>query len=305
MNPAPASFPILDCLIVGGGPAGLTAAIYLARYRRRFLVVDAGDSRAALIPVTHNFPGFPKGIAGTELLARLREQAQRYGTMIRTGCVESLGRQDDVFVATVGQDTLRARTVILASGVVDNCVDIDGLHEATLAGRVRWCPICDAYEVVDRNVALLVESPETAREHATFLRTYTSRLTVLVRCTSDPAACRALEAAGASVVNQPVREIRANDPDGVRVRFEDGSTLSFDTLYPMLGCKARTGLAVSLGADHDDNGELLVDEHQRTSVPGLYAAGDLVNALNQMSVGTAHAATAATAVHNSLEPNPA
>ncbi|HYC00320.1 MAG TPA: NAD(P)/FAD-dependent oxidoreductase [Candidatus Limnocylindrales bacterium] len=293
----------LDCLIVGGGPAGLTAAIYLARYRRRFLVVDAGDSRAALIPVTHNFPGFPDGIAGGELLSRLREQAQRYGTRIRTGCVEALQKTGDLFVASVGADTIRARTVILASGVIDNCVEIPDLRQATLAGRVRWCPICDAFEVVDKNVAVFVPDPASGLSHATFLRTYTSRLTLIVQQSGDERSRLELENTGVRVVTDPVRAISANEDAGVVVTFESGQRRIFDTLYPMLGCKARTGLAITLGADHDENGELLVDDHQQTSIPGLYAAGDLVNALNQMSVGTAHAATAATAVHNSLPPN--
>lgn len=83
---------MLDALIVGAGPAGLTAAIYLARYRRRIALVDSGESRAALIPVTHNYPGFPNGISGAELLARLTEQALQYGVEVQGGTVGTLSR---------------------------------------------------------------------------------------------------------------------------------------------------------------------------------------------------------------------
>src|SRR3954469_9581417 len=86
---------LLDCLIVGGGPAGLTAAIYLARFRRNFLLVDGGASRAALIPTTHNYPGFPKGISGLDLLSRLRTQAENYGTTTSRASVTELERVED------------------------------------------------------------------------------------------------------------------------------------------------------------------------------------------------------------------
>ena len=113
---------MLDCLIIGGGPAGLTAAIYLARYRRQALVVDAGESRAALIPESHNYPGF-QGIAGPALLERLRAQARRYGAELRRGTVSALARDGDVFTAVADGERLRARTVILATGLVDKKPD--------------------------------------------------------------------------------------------------------------------------------------------------------------------------------------
>jgi 2-polyprenyl-6-methoxyphenol hydroxylase-like FAD-dependent oxidoreductase len=93
--------PEIDCLIVGGGPAGLTAAIYLARFRRNVTVVDSGQSRAALIPESHNYPGFAEGISGPDLLASLREQASRYGARLENGKVEKLRKSDGQFEATV------------------------------------------------------------------------------------------------------------------------------------------------------------------------------------------------------------
>src|SRR3954462_11363015 len=117
-----------DCLIVGGGPAGLTAAIYLARYLRRTCVADDGRSRALLIPESHNYPGF-KGIAGPELLRRLREQAAQYGAQFVRGRVEELKREADGFVASGDSRRIKARRVLLATGIVDEKPVVEGLQE--------------------------------------------------------------------------------------------------------------------------------------------------------------------------------
>src|SRR5688572_2470965 len=109
----------VDCLIVGGGPAGLTAAIYLTRFRRSIALVDEGFSRAALIPKSHNYPGFPEGISGEELLDRLRRQAGRYGAAICHGRVTRIRRSNGGFVGEAGAIRFGTRKVLLATGVVD------------------------------------------------------------------------------------------------------------------------------------------------------------------------------------------
>ena len=152
--------PDIECAIIGGGPAGLTAALYLARFRRHVTVIDGRQSRAELIPVSHNYPGFPQGISGTELLARLREQAMRYGVPIIDGVVKSLKPvKAEFLLETGGEHVIRAPTVLLATGVNDRKPPIVGIREATLAGAVRWCPICDGFEVQHHAVALLSPAP--------------------------------------------------------------------------------------------------------------------------------------------------
>jgi len=136
----------LDCLIVGAGPAGLTAATYLARFRRRILLVDAGASRARWIPASHNCPGFPFGVAGNALLARFRLQAQTYHVDELRTRITQLDRQADGFVASDGERHWRARCVILATGVVDRLPALEGIDQAIAAGTVRLCAVCDAYE---------------------------------------------------------------------------------------------------------------------------------------------------------------
>src|SRR4051812_5596835 len=133
---------MIDCLIIGGGPAGLLAATYLARYRRRTCVIDAGQSRAAKIAASHNYPGFA-GIGGQELLRRLWAQAQRYGADLATDRVTQLRKDENTFTATCAQrGELKAQFVLLATGLVDRCLPIHGQSNAKSFEAVRFCPIC-------------------------------------------------------------------------------------------------------------------------------------------------------------------
>lgn len=297
--------PDFDCVIIGGGPAGLTAAIYLARFRRRIVVIDDGESRAALIPTTHNYPGFPSGIGGVELLARLQAQSRRYGVQFIAAHVDALTRHGKTWRVRAESRWIETSTVLLATGVIDEKPNIDNWREATLAGVVRWCPICDGFEATDRKVALLVHG-EGGIGHALFLRTYTSHLTVFTESGKTPltqAQVTDLNRVGIRVIAEAIKIIRASSSGGVTLAVDGGDEFHFDMVYPMVGSRPRTELLNGLDVQVDSDRLLAVDEHQQTSVTGLYAAGDVVHALNQMSVGTAHAATAATAIHNKLAPN--
>ena len=291
---------MLDCLIIGGGPAGLTAAIYLARYRRRVVVVDAGDSRAALIPESHNYPGF-QGIAGQALLDRLRGQARRYGAELRQGTVTALMRDGDGFLAESEAETFRAHTVLMATGLIDKKPETDGLGEGIVHGAIRFCPICDGYEATDRRIGVLGPF-DTAAHKALFMRTYSRDVRLFSTDRAEASAVTGeLAAAGVTVAGIA----RRVDPsaDGVSVTVEGGRTHVLDVLYPTLGCTVRSDLAAALGAECSRIGTLKVDDHQRTTIDGLFGAGDVVADLHQLSVATGHAAIAATAIHNRLGRN--
>jgi thioredoxin reductase (NADPH) len=292
----------LDCLIVGGGPAGLTAAIYLARFRRNVLLVDDGHSRARLIPKSHNYPGF-LGISGVDLLASLREQAEQNGSRMQQGRVDELRTADGAFIARIGNTTLRAQRVLLATGIVDESPDLPGLKDAIYRGALRFCPICDGFEATDKRIGVL-GTLRMAASKARFLRTYSRN--VLLLPTDEPSRSsdetQALQHDGI-VVEERVTDVERSG-DKVAVVFGNGRRLPVDVLYPALGCDVRSDLATALGARCTEIGNLHVDDKQRTSVEGLYAAGDVVTDLHQLSVATGHAAVAATAIHNSLPPNP-
>lgn len=293
----------LDCLVIGGGPAGLTAAIYLARFRRRFQVIDSGASRAAWIPTSHNHAGFPDGIHGTTLLERMKAQAQRYGAPIRSGTVTRLERREDgVFVANVGQDQLTARTVLLATGVIDLEPDLPDLPDAVQRGLIRHCGICDGYEVIGHKVGVIGRGSGGLHE-ALFLRTYTDDVTLLSfgeDLLLSPEEQLRAQAAGIIVIREPVTSVTVESDRITSMATRQGSSHSFESLYSALGSTARSDLLHALGTILDENGCVATDEHQRSSTDGLFAAGDVVRSLDQISVAMGEAAIAATAIHNRL-----
>lgn len=288
-------------MVVGAGPAGLTAAIYLARFRRAFVVIDGGASRASWIPRSRNHPGFPDGVRGKTLLSRMRRQAERYGATIRPGEVQRLETAGDGFRLTLDDEALQARKVILATGVVDNPPPLPGVKEAVARGLIRICPICDGYEVTGQSVALIGNDDHSAAE-ALFLTTYSDDVTLIH--VAEPQALTAdmrgkLKAAGIEVIEAPVDSVVLDRRRIQALCFAKGAR-TFDAVYSALGVTPRVQLAIDVGARLDDNGRLVVGDHQETSVPGLYAAGDVVRGLNQISTAEGEGAIAATDVHNAL-----
>jgi thioredoxin reductase (NADPH) len=294
----------IDCLIIGGGPAGLTAAIYLARFRRNVTVVDSGQSRAALIPESHNYPGFAEGISGPDLLASLREQASRYGARLESGKVEELRKSDRRFEATVNGTSMRASRVLLATGIVDESPDIPGMKDAIYRGALRFCPICDGYEAIDKRIGVLGRLQAAAKK-SLFMRTY-SRDVMLLPTEEPESIAREdadmLKAAKVKLAQAPVTDVERTEST-ITAILQNGGRIEVDVLYPALGCEVRSQLASALGARENETGNVFVDDKQRTSIEGLYAAGDVVTDLHQISVATGHAAIAATAIHNSLPRN--
>ena len=293
---------MLDCLIIGGGPAGLTAAIYAARFHLSVQVVDAGDSRAAQIPLTRNHAGFPEGISGLALLERMREQAVLYGADMVAGRATNLRRGSESFVATLPEREVLARTVLLATGVTNRRPLIDeALHaEALRQGRLRYCPVCDGFEVTDQSVAVVGRGARAARE-AEFLRSYTADVSLIGLAGEDgldEAARARLDAIGVKRFAGPARDFRLEN-DGLALTCAAGR-LQFDAVYPSLGSDSHSGLARALGAAVADEGCIKVDAHQRTSIPGLYAAGDVVLGLDQISHAMGEAGVAATTLRNDL-----
>jgi thioredoxin reductase (NADPH) len=295
---------IIDCLIVGGGPAGLTAATYLGRYRRSVILIDEGESRAALIPESHNYPGYT-GIAGPDLLKLLRRQATDFGARLLEGRVDALEPEADQLLAVrFGGKTLRARAVLLATGIIDKDPPLPGITIAVQKGTLRYCPICDGYEARDQRIGVF-GSIQSGGKKALFLRTYSAEVTLLLTDApgdADAAMLSDLEASGVAV-SSALRFGLEEKGTQIAAVFADGTHHEFDVMYPALGCEVRSGLATAHGALSDEVGCLIVDAQQRTSVPGILAAGDVVSDLHQLSVAVGHAAIASTGIHNSLPRN--
>jgi len=291
-----------DCIIIGAGPAGLTAAIYLARFRLDIRLFDSGDSRAAWIPRTNNHAGYPEGIPGRDLLALMQEQAARFGAVREEAEVTAIEVIDGGFAVRAGERTARARSVLLATGVVNNRPRMDvGLHSRALAaGLLRYCPICDGYEVTDRRVGVIGRGQHGTKE-ALFLRSYTRDVTLI-----SPEEELDLDASCEAALNE-ARVVRVQGPcggfaiEGDRLAFDTAEgRMAFDSVYPAMGSVIRSQLAVKAGAVATAEGCLEVDDHQRTSIPGLFAAGDVVKGLDQISHAMGEAGVAATTIRNML-----
>ena len=292
----------VDCLVVGGGPAGLTAAIYLGRFRRNVIVIDKGWSRAEWITLSHNLPGFRYGVPGPVYLEDARTQARQYGATLEKGVVETL--EVDAagqFQARVAGQVVWAATVLLATGVVETNPPLDHVAEAVKRRVIRTCPICDGYESIGKAIAVLGAGDHAAAE-ALFLRTYTDQLTLLLSVGDSLSSdkLQALNAASIVVRHVTVGSVTLEQNGLTAVTVEDGQVHHFDKVYSAFGVVAQTQLAQSLKAKLDGQQRLFVSEHMETSVKGLYAAGDLVRGLNQISVASGEAAIAATAIHNCL-----
>lgn len=292
----------LDCLVIGGGPAGLTAAIYLGRFRRNFVVADAGASRALWIPKSHNHAGFPEGVTGSELVGRMRSQAVKYGARIVSGTVSELEHlPDGTFEATLEGTQVSAQTVLLATGVIDKEPALPNLFDAVQKGLIRHCGICDGYEVIDHKIAVIGHG-ETGLGEALFLRTYTADITLFSLgepLRLDSAQRQKMHAAGIKAVEEAVTQVEIDGGKIVGLTMNRHGTLAFDTLYSALGCAPRSSLAGALGAALD-NHCVVADEHQRSTVANFFVAGDVAKGVDQISVAMGHAAAAATAIHNSL-----
>jgi thioredoxin reductase (NADPH) len=293
----------LDCLVIGAGPAGLTAAIYLARFHRKIRIVDSGSSRASLIPRSHNYPGFPDGVNGQDLLDRLRLQAECYGVQVTSGQVTELSKIDALFHIKTESQAFSAKTVILATGVQDHRLPVDNWEDHVRNGIIRLCPICDAYDNTDQNIAL-ISSVSSAVAHARFLRTYFSNIDVYLYPPADLQAVDTASSAEARIefVQGGFGSMSLNEGKPW-IYDRQGVAREYGSLYVMLGEAKSVALARQAGASFDSEGKLIVNEHQLSTLTGLYAIGDVVSPLHQVSVAIGQAAIAATDIHNKLVRN--
>lgn len=293
-----------DIAIVGAGPAGLSAALYAARYCRRALVLHDGTARAARIPLTHNAPGFDAGIAGTDLLERMTRHAKKFGAeLIEARVVKITAPESQFLLADEKGAIWSARAVILATGLKLNQIPLDDeMHETAIAnGVLRYCPVCDGFEHKGVRIAVLGCDISGAAE-ALFLSAYSDDVTLLprreVELTQEEQ--RDLGRAGIKVVSDAVSRFEPTECE-MRLHFGGQSQpLSFDVLYPALGCHPRSHLARQLGLEIMGSGKVAASAPFGTEIPGLFCAGDVVDGLDQISVAMGHGAIAATRAHNWL-----
>ncbi|NJO32301.1 MAG: NAD(P)/FAD-dependent oxidoreductase [Rhodospirillales bacterium] len=295
----PMSAADLDVIVIGGGPAGLTAALYLGRSRRRTLIVDAGEPRNAAANSAHGV--FSRdGATPAELSTDAQRQLERYPTVelwrVKAEAVEKA--PPGFVVRTQDGREARSRRLLFATGIRDELPNIDGLA-ARWANGVLHCVYCHGYEIADQPVALIA-SPDVAMCAAASVFQLTHNL---VLCTNGEAMpegeASQLSRRGIGLVEAKIIRVSGDAPD-LRVLFADGSELSRAALFVRTILKDAGDLPARLGCEPDTPYGLVVGPNWQTSIAGVYAAGDIAAPKDQVIVAAASGAQAAIAINGDL-----
>lgn len=326
--PAPNSY---DVAIIGGGPAGLTAALWLGRYLHRVVLIDSGDPRNWETRSINGFPGHP-GITPAELRGRTRDECRPFDVELIDGFVGRIRREStgfsvefDPMRATKAREdhrgsgaprapsdnapraetrTLRARRLLLAFGLRDEWPKVPGLQQV-YGSAAHVCPDCDGYDTRDKKV-VVIASGRKAAGMALNLTTWTKNIVI---CTNgeppdlDPDQCQKLDA-----LNIPVLDARIDRviPQGDRIyslELAGGMHLDCDHLFFALSQRPADDLGAQLGCERDDDGQIVVSAHQETSEKYVWAAGDITPGPQLAVVAAAAGAVAALSIHKTLVPN--
>ena len=280
---------IVDTVIIGGGVAGLSAALFLARAGRSTILYDAGRSRILAVERVREFLGFD-GMTPDEMLMKAREEVLRYGAKIRNGIVEKIEPlMDGLFDVWTPDGMIRARTVVLATGLVDELPPLKGLRKVW--GRdLRICPCFDGHEV--RNQRFLVFGlPDRLAHLGSWVTMWSPHVTVVTKHSLDPAGADRLRLLGVEILHDEVTGLIHKDDRLVAVSTESGLEIPCDAAWIATRLKAASNLAAYL-CEVDEAGFAKTDENGRTSRPGVFAIGNATNPIGHL----AHAAADGTHV---------
>jgi thioredoxin reductase (NADPH) len=290
-----------EVIIVGGGLAGLSAAIYLGRAKRDTLVIDSGKSMARWEPEVQNYLGFPDGISGEELVRRGRNQAEKFEVDFADGEIISAGREDGLFVLQSETATYRSRRLLLATGIFHLPPEINGVTEC-LGHSMFFCKDCDGYRIQNKPVAIYGWRDETI-EYALAMVAYTPVVSVMTdgrEAQWSTKHQRWLEEYKLPVFREPIVEARHEGCQILGLRLSTGEEVEVEALFTTRGDIYYNEIARTLGAKTDREGQVRVDDHMATSVRGLYAAGCVTPANCQMIIAAGDGAIAAQAINRDL-----
>ena len=292
---------VREVIIIGGGLAGLSAAIYLGRAQRDTLVIDSGRSMAHWEPVVGNYLGFADGVSGDELLRQGRLQAERQGVKFADDKVEELRADGDEFVVRTKRQTYRAKRLLLATGIFHLPPDIPGVSEC-LGHSMFFCKDCDGYRVREKRVAICGANDE-AVEYALGMLLY-SPCVMIATNGEEPRwsdqHSQWIEEYEIPVHLGRIRDVEHRKRQVLGLRFVDGQEVKIDNIFTTRGDVFHTELAEQLGAKLDEEGQILVDHCMRTSVRNVYSAGCVTPANCQMIIAAGQGATAAQSINRDL-----
>jgi thioredoxin reductase len=275
---------VIDTAIVGAGPAGLSAALFLARAGRSVVAFDGGPSRIMAVNRVREYIGFD-GMSPGEMLDRMRGEAVRYGVQIQTEKVQRIDpRPDGGFQVLSPSGSIIARSVVLATGLLDQLPNVKGLSK-TWGNDLRVCPCFDGYEV--RNKSFVVFGvPERVAHLGAWVSTWSPHVTVITGAHIDPAGLDRLNLLGIPVISDEVSAVIHRDGRLVAVTTISGKQIEADAVWVAMKWKATSDLAASL-CDVDTDGLAKVDPNGKTSRPGVFAVGNAANPVGHLAHATA------------------
>jgi thioredoxin reductase len=293
-----------DVAIIGGGPAGLSAAIWLGRYLHRVVLIDAGDPRNWETRGIHGYLGL-EGITPGELRGRGRDDARRFGATLIDATVSRVERiDDDHFVVTLDSGaTVHIARILLAIGVRDEWPEVAGLDRC-YGDTAHVCPDCDGYEARNKKT-VVIGSGRKAVGLALALTTWTREIVI---CTNGvPAGMNAelmqkLDALNIPIIEAPIIRVNSHKGEARTLDLDGGMSLDCDQIFFAIGQEPADDLAVQLGCERDEIGRVVTDLHFHTSVCNVYAAGDIIHGPQMAIAAAGIGAVAAVAIHHSLLP---
>jgi thioredoxin reductase (NADPH) len=300
----PADFDEPNCrevIVVGGGIAGLSAAIYLGRAQRDTLVIDSGHSMAKWEPVVENYLGFPKGVGGEELLRNGRAQATRYDARIVHDEIKSVSAEESIFVLKGRRKSYRTKRLLVATGIFHLPPEIPAVKEC-LGHSMFFCKDCDGYRVRGKRIAIIGSNNE-AVEYALGMLHYSACVVIAMngkRARWDRRHARWLEEYEIPVARTRIRNVDHRKRKIRALEFASGRKVKIDYIFTTRGDIFHNQLAKKLGAKIDPDGQIKVDQCMRTTVPRLYAAGCVTPANCQMIIAAGQGAAAAQAINRDL-----
>jgi thioredoxin reductase len=299
-----------DVAIIGGGPAGLTAAIWLARFLHSVVVIDSGDPRNWDTRGVNGFLGQPH-IRPAELRSLGRNECRCYGVELIDDIVVAANKVNDeeFIIELLDGESLRSRRVLLAIGIRDIWPEIPGL-ERVFGQNAHVCPDCDGYDARDKKV-VVIGTGRRAVGMALNLTTWTHEIII---CTNGepaqldlPEYCQKLDALNIPVITEPILRVVCEGPSIHSLELRDGMHLDADKVFLAIGQfpadDAGTKISLQLGCDRDDEGHVIIDGHYHTSVYNVFAAGDIVPGPQLAIAAAADGAIAALSIHKSLVPD--
>lgn len=285
--------PAYDAVVVGGGPAGYAAATWLARYRRRTLLIANGEHRNRKVERSHGYLGLGD-IAPATLLAQAKADLLAYGSAeIRDATVTQARVAGDGFEVELDGEVITTCRIVLACGVTDDLPEVAGIDEH-YGASVFTCPSCDGYEARERDVVTLGWDAGLA-DFSLHLTEWARSVTIVTdgrRFEGDESSRAALKEAGVEVVEEDAVGFEGSRGDLRGVALAGGRSLATDLVFFSIGVHPRSDLARALGCELDDDGYVLVDADHQTSVPGVFAAGDFTPGVHLVQVAAAQGAVA-------------